>query len=357
MPVYIQSFGHYLPENLLENTKFLKQKFKVKGSIPIPPSDSADIVKKFEEVTGIQSRYYRNQEETASKMGIYAAKNALDKANVDPQELQLIIFAHNWGDQSYVAGNIQFDVLPNLASRVKYELNIDSMDCPAFDINFGCTGFIEGLKIAEALMIVHNKNLALIIGADTVSSVIDPEDINSLLFGDGAGAAVISLNTSEGLQAEIICSKTYSICKSDNKYLRMEKTTPQTSNCNLRLKMDGAKVFQTALQSVPELLKSIFHEFNVLSSDFKYLILHQANPKMMHSLKAKISQETGLKNDLIMPVMVDKMGNNSVASIPVVLSSLINNDLNYPSPESGDKILLCSFGAGMHLNAMMLQLN
>src|SRR5690606_32361782 len=145
--------------------------------------------------------------------------------------------------------------------------------------NFGCTGFIEGLKIAEALMIVQNINLALIIGADTVSSVIDPEDINSLLFGDGAGAAVMALNTSEGLKAEIICSKTYSICKADNKYLRMEKSTPQTSNCNLRLKMDGAKVFQTALQLVPELLKSMFSDFNVKQSDLKYLILHQANPK------------------------------------------------------------------------------
>ncbi len=357
MSVFIKSFGHYLPENIIKNTDFLGHRFRFKGSSSIPEADSASIVEKFEEVTDIQSRYYRSQDETASQMGIYAAKNALDKANVDAKDLELIICAHNWGDQSYVAGNIQYDVLPNLASRIKYELNIDSMDCTAFDINFGCTGFIEGLKIAEALMIVQNKKLALVIGADTVSSVIDPEDINSMLFGDGAGAAVLSSQASEGLNAEIICSKTFSICKADNKYLRMEKTSPQTSNSNLRLKMDGAKVFQTALQFVPELLTSMFHDFNVPSSDMKYLILHQANPKMMHCLKAKISRELGLPNDSYMPLMVDKMGNNSVASIPVVLSSLLNNDLEHPSPNIGDKILLCSFGAGMHVNAMILHLN
>lgn len=357
MSVFIKSIGHYLPDKLLENTEFLLQNFRFKGSSLMPEADSASIVEKFEEVTGIKSRYYRNQNETASQMGIYAAKNAMDKANVDAQELELIIFAHNWGDQKYVDGKIQYDMLPNLASKVKHELNIDSMDCTAFDINFGCTGFIEGLKIAEALMIVQNKKLALVIGADTVSSVIDPEDINSMLFGDGAGAAVLSSQTSEGINAEIICSKTFSICKADNKYLRMEKTTPQNSNNNLRLKMDGTKVFQTAIHFVPELLKSMFHDSNMSPSDMKYLILHQANPKMMHCLKAKISQELGLPNDSYMPVMVDKMGNNSVASIPIVLSSLMKNAFDFPAPQTKDKLFLCSFGAGMHVNGMVLELN
>ncbi len=350
--VSIKGTGHYLPKNIISRDYFLES--SLNGHDKTFQAQTVKTVERFEMVTGINTRTYRDTDETCSVLGLKAAKEAIVDAQIDSEDLDLIIFAHNWGDQVYINDEIKYDVLPNLASRIKHQLGIKKLNCSAFDISFGCSGFIEAVKIAESLMIVHNKKNALVIGADTVSSVIDFKDVNSMLFSDGAGAVILSKNEIALDHSHIIDSLTYSSCQEDHNYLTMESDSDHfKENSNLKLRMNGQKVFQTALSMAPLLVNELLRKSAVKPRHIDYILMHQANVKMVASIRNALVEQCGISPEVKLPMCVKDIGNNSVATVPILLSMLRNQELVINPPSKGQIGLLISFGAGMHMNALL----
>ena len=153
-----------------------------------------EIIEKFEAITGIHERRYVTDDLTASDIGAEASRAALESSDTDPESLDSIIVAHNFGDVRTEGGPP--DLVPTLASRVKQKLGIRNPAVVAYDLPFGCPGWLEGAIHAHAFIQVGRIKRALVVGAETLSRVLDPHDRDSMIYADGAGACVF-----EGVEA------------------------------------------------------------------------------------------------------------------------------------------------------------
>jgi len=147
------------------------------------------VISKFKSITGIEERRYAEPHLTSSDMAFFAAQKAIANANIDPETIDYIIFAHNFGDVKPNA--IQSDTVPSLASRVKFKLRIQNPKCVAYDVLFGCPGWIEGMLQANAFIKSGMAKRCLVIGAETLSRVVDAHDRDSMIYSDGAGATIV----------------------------------------------------------------------------------------------------------------------------------------------------------------------
>ena len=162
---------------------------------PFPhPNDI--VAKKFLEITGIQERRYASDDLNTSDIGFIAAKKAIEDAKIDPETLDYIIFAHNFGNVK--KGTVQADLVPSLATRVKFDLRIKNPKCVCYDMLFGCPGWIEGVIQAQAFIKAGMAKKCLVIGAETLSRVVDLHDRDSMIYSDGAGATIIEATEDEG---------------------------------------------------------------------------------------------------------------------------------------------------------------
>src|SRR5690606_10466033 len=189
MKIGISGTGRYIPSIVTKNEAFLQQEFLGVDGHRFD-QDNAVIIEKFKAITGIEERRYAEPELKTSDMGYLAAENAIADAGIDREELDYIIFAQNFGDMT--PGKSQGDTLPSLATRVKHLLKIKNPKCVAYDLIFGCPGWIEGVIQATAFIKSGIAKNCLVIGGETLSRVIDPYDRDSMIFSDGAGAAIIS---------------------------------------------------------------------------------------------------------------------------------------------------------------------
>lgn len=195
MNIKITGVGSYIPELVERNTDFHQHEFlNVDGSTIDHPNEI--IVEKFKDITGIVERRYADAHLTSSDLAAFAAERAIANANIDPEELDYIIMAHNFGDVK--SDTIQSDVLPCLASRVKHSLRIKNPKCVAYDILFGCPGWIEGVIQAQAFIKSGIAKKCLVIGSETLSRVVDKHDRDSMIYSDGAGATIIEASDDEG---------------------------------------------------------------------------------------------------------------------------------------------------------------
>ena len=158
--------------------------------------DNKTIIDKFNSITGINQRKYADADLTTSDLAYIAAKSAIKDADIDPEALDYIIVAHNFGD--ITCNSKQIDTLPSLASRVKSKLKIKNPKCIAYDILFGCPGWVEGMIQAQAFIKAEMAKKCLVIGADALSRVIDSHDRDSMIYADGAGATVLEKSNLEG---------------------------------------------------------------------------------------------------------------------------------------------------------------
>ena len=152
-------------------------------------TDPAIVVEKFRQITGIEERRYAPSEMNTSDIGTFAAREAIEESKIDIETLDQIIVAHNFGN--VIKHTIQTDILPALASRIKHNLEINNPRCVAYDILFGCPGWIQGLIQADAFMKAQMAKKCLVVGAETLSRVLDVYDRDSMIFSDGAGACVV----------------------------------------------------------------------------------------------------------------------------------------------------------------------
>lgn len=207
------------------------------------------ISKKFEEITGIQERRYVRSDQQMSDIALIAAHKAIQDSSIDPEELDGIILAHTCGNVAF--GNPQADILPSIASRVKHELKIKNPQCIAYDILFGCPGWLQGVILARQHILTEGKGRFLVIGAETLSRVIDPYDRDSMIYSDGAAAAVV-----EGLYGEegsgIISTAALTYSYEEANYLFFDTSNKPGFAPNTRyIKMLGRKIYEFVLTHVP----------------------------------------------------------------------------------------------------------
>ncbi len=234
------------------------------------------LAQKLFEITGIEERRYASHNLLASDLGFFAAQKALENSSVNPEDLDYLIFAHNFGDVKH--NTSQTDTLPSLASRVKHKLQIRNPKCVAYDILFGCPGWIEGVIQAWAYIKAGMAKKCLVIGAETLSRVVDKHDRDSMIYADGAGATIIEASEKAG---GILAHESASYTYEEVNYLFYGKSyDTQDTSATCYIKMHGRKIYEFALKYVPQAMKTCLEKANVPISKLKKILIHQANAKM-----------------------------------------------------------------------------
>lgn len=345
----ITGTGSYIPTELKENADFLQQEFYAEDGVLIT-TKAETLIDKFKKITGIEERRYVSVELNTSDIAATAGAKAIKDSGADPETFDLIIVAHNFGDVSH--NSIQADAMPSLASRVKHKLNIKNPGCIAFDVLFGCPGWIMAVMQADAFFKAGMAHKALIIGSETLSRVIDKYDRDSMIFSDGAGAVVLEYK--ESGDAGILYSSALSHCNEELDYLYMGPSYKQNGHPNINfMKMKGRKVYEYALKHVPEAMKECLDKSGASITELKKIFIHQANEKMDEAIVQAFYKLYGLAtpND-IMPMCIHYLGNSSVATIPTLFDLVRKGCDADHRLEQNDLVLFASVGAGMSINAL-----
>ncbi|SJZ62458.1 3-oxoacyl-ACP synthase III family protein [Sediminibacterium ginsengisoli] len=348
----ITGIGSYIPPHIKTNKDFAAQEFYSEDHEQIL-TPSQEIIEKFRDITGIEERRYAGNEFNTSDMATIAARHAIEDAKIDPETIDQIIVAHNFGN--VIKDTIQTDILPSLASRVKHALGIRNPACVAYDILFGCPGWIQGVIHADAFIKAGIAQRCLVVGAEALSRVLDPYDRDSMIFSDGAGATVVEgIDTGES-GAGILGSAVQSHCIDEAFYLYMGKSNYPDSDPRVRyIKMKGRKVYEYAIKQVPLAMKSCLDQCGIHVTEVKKFFLHQANEKMDEGFIKVLYKLYGLREvpAEVMPMCIHKLGNSSVATIPTLLDLVKRGILDDHSLNKGDVIMFASVGAGMNINAI-----
>jgi 3-oxoacyl-[acyl-carrier-protein] synthase-3 len=349
MKSVITGTGAYIPEVLRSNQDFINNVFHNDKGLPITDT-SASIIEKFQKITGIKERRYVPEYLNTSDIAAFAGMQALKDSGIDPETLDQIIVAHNFGDIAYQ--DLQSQNVPSLASKVKHRLEIQNPQCIAYDILFGCPGWIQALIQSEAYLKAGMAKKVLLIGAETLSRIIDPSDRDSMIFSDGAGACVLEyLETGEhGPGILGACSQTHSL--GEVNYINMGKSYNACSGNRLFMKMKGRKVYEYALMHVPAAIRHCIDGCGIQISEVKKIFIHQANEKMDEEIIKRLFESYGLFTPPgIMPMNIQWLGNSSVATVPTLYHMVRKGGISGHEISAGDIIVFASVGAGMSINA------
>ncbi len=356
MPVntVITGIGSFIPGIVVKNEDFLSHEFLQPDGKPFP-YDNETIIRKFEEITGITERRYAPEEMMTSDMAYLAAEKAIEDAGVDRETLDYIIVAHNFGNVKQDAQ--QSDILPALATRVKHSLGIENPYCVAYDILFGCPGWVEGVIQAHAFIKAGMAKKILVIGAEALSRVVDIHDRDSMIYADGAGAAVIE-RLEENKKRGILGTATRTDARQEAYYLYFGNSYNRKLDPDVRyIKMHGRKIYEYALNNVPQAMKSALDKTAVDIRNLKKVFIHQANEKMDEAIIKRFYRLYGeTVPEYVMPMSIHKLGNSSVATIPTLLDLVYKNKLENQSISRGDNILFASVGSGMNINAVVYKI-
>ena len=346
----ITGTGSYIPKIKKENKKFLEHCFLNADGTKIPNENDV-IIDKFKDITGIEERRYATDENNSSDLGFYAAQKAIEDANIDPEELDYIILAHNFGDVKSTA--IQSDILPSLATRVKHRLGIQNPNCVAYDILFGCPGWIEGVIQAQAFIKSGIASKVLVIGAETLSRVVDKFDRDSMIYSDGAGACIVE--KSDNQESGILSHATQTFAKDEAYHLFFGKSYHTDEDADVRyIKMHGRKIYEFALKNVPAAMKKVLDETDISINEVKKIFIHQANEKMDEAIIKRFYRlyKTPIPEG-VMPMSIHKLGNSSVATVPTLLDLVLKGNISNHEVKKGDIFIFASVGAGMNINAIV----
>ena len=308
-------------------------------------------MRNFKAITGISERRYVANELNTSDIAFLAAEEAIADANIDKEEIDYIIFAHNFGDVAH--GQSQGDTLPSLATRVKHHLRIKNPKCVAYDMLFGCPGWIEGVIQANAFIKSGIAKKCLVIGAETLSRIVDPFDRDSMIYSDGAGATIIEANENAG---QILAHASATYTYDEAYFLFYGKSYNESKDNTKYIKMYGRKIYEFAVTHVPKAMKDCLDESGLGIDDVKKIFIHQANEKMDDAI---VKRFYALFNkempEGVMPMNIAKLGNSSVATIPTLYDMVRKGKLENQEVQKEDVVIFASVGAGMNVNAIVYQ--
>ncbi len=349
MNIKIIGSGSYIPSIQVKNSDFNQHVFLTEEGQEITDPNEV-IIEKFKAITGIEERRYAESQYNTSDMGFMAAQKAIEQSGIDPETIDYIIFAHNFGDVK--PGAIQSDMLPSLATRVKFKLKIKNPNCVAYDLLFGCPGWIEGILQANAFIKSGMAQRCLVIGAETLSRVVDVHDRDSMIYADGAGASVVeSSHDKSGLLSHQSATFTYD----EAYYLYFGNSFDARLDPDVRyIKMHGRKIYEFALNQVPLAMKACLDKSGIEISQVKKVLIHQANEKMDEAIIHRFYKLYGqLPPKDIMPMSIHKLGNSSVATVPTLFDLLQKGQIEGHELNKDDVLIFASVGAGMNINAFV----
>lgn len=283
-----------------------------------------------QERTGIKKRHIIAEDETTTDLAFNAAEKAIEAAGIQNTEIDLII----------VATTTPTRIFPSTASLVQERLGISG--CPAFDLQAVCTGFVYALTVADKFIKSGSAKNALIIGAESLSRIVDWNDRNTcVLFGDGAGAVVLQASEETGILSTHI--------HSDGKYngLLSVPTGPGSIDTDAKpyIEMQGNDVFKIAVRTLSTIADETLSANNLSKKDIDWLIPHQANIRII----AATAKKLGMSMDQVV-VTVDEHGNTSAASIPLALDVAVRDG----RIQRGETLLLEAFGGGFTWGSVLL---
>jgi 3-oxoacyl-[acyl-carrier-protein] synthase-3 len=323
----ITGTGSYLPETVLTNSELEKM---------VDTSDEW-----IRQRTGIVERRIAEDDIATSDLSVHAARLAIKSAQVDPLDIQMILVATVTPDTFF----------PSTACYV--QKGIGAKNASAMDISAACAGFLYGLDLANGLIVSGLYDTILVVGAEVFNNIVDWNDRNTcVLFGDGAGAAVVqSTDEEKGIIASYIGS--------DGDYAdidllgipaggsRMPITTDAIDNNLNKIQMNGREVFKLGVRLMPEAAERVLKKANVSVDEVDMLIPHQANLRIIEA----VGHRLGVPREKVY-VNVDKYGNTSAATVIIALDEAIRDG----SAKPGDLILLVTFGAGLTWGSTLLRL-
>lgn len=320
----IVGIGYYLPERILSNFDFEKM---------VDTTDEWIVTR-----TGIRERHIAAEDQASSDLAYEASKKALDEAGVDPGEIDLIIIGTVTPDMPF----------PSAACVLQDRLG--AVKAAAFDVTAACSGFIYGISVAHS-MISHGKNnTVLVVGVETLSRILDYEDrATCVLFGDGAGAAVLKpCPAGEGILSTFM--------QSDGSYAellylpaggsRRPLTEERLRNREQYVKMKGDGLFKYAVRAMVDASKAVLKEAGLKSKDIDFLVPHQANVRIIEGVRQRLK----LPEEKVV-VNIDHVGNTSAASIPIALAEAKERG----DIKKGDTILMVGFGGGLTWGAVLMK--
>ncbi len=347
----ITKTGSYIPPEKVSNSHFLDRTFYDSLGNRLQRSNP-QIVQKLHEITGIEERRYAPASVSTSEMATKAAEAALE--GVDRETLDYIIVAHNFGDVK--PDSLRCDTVPTIAARVKHHLRIKNPYTVAFDLPFGCPGWLQGVITADYFIKSGDAKRALVIGAETLGRIADPHDIDSMIYSDGAGATLVEATGEDaGIVSHVTRSDTY-----DHAFLlRMtESYNPQRNSSAIYIKMDGHDIYKYAVKTVPLAVKKNLDDTGIGLGEVKKILIHQANEKMDAAIVKRLFELYKVKKVPvdIMPMIISWTGNSSVATLPTLLDLILRGKMNNHRLEPGDMVVFASVGAGMNVNSMIYKM-
>jgi 3-oxoacyl-[acyl-carrier-protein] synthase III len=349
----ITGTGSCIPSHRVVNQDFLEHRLFEDYGKPFDRKENPKIISKLREITGIVERRYAADDVVASDLAIAAAKNALEGGGIDGEALDYLIVAHNFGDVR--ASNRRSDLVPTLAARVKRGLGIANPSCVAYDLPFGCPGWLQAVIQVDYFLRSGDAKIALVIGTETLSRVSDPHDRDSMIYSDGAGAAVIEARSGPE-RVGIIAHAARSDALEHARLMWMGKSfDPRFEDDRLFLKMHGRQLYEYALATLPGVVRQSLEKAGLTLADVDKVLLHQANAKMDAAILARLFRMYEIKDipEGIMPMTIAHLGNNSVATIPTLLDLMTRGQLEGQSLAAGDVMVFAAVGAGMNINSMV----
>jgi 3-oxoacyl-[acyl-carrier-protein] synthase-3 len=282
------------------------------------------------ERTGIRSRYVAGEGETTASLAADAARRALEQAGLAPADIDLIVLATATPDQTF----------PSSATKVQAALGI--ADCVAFDVHAVCTGFLYALSVADSMLRSGNARKALVIGAETFSRILDWEDrATCVLFGDGAGAIVLSAEEST---SGILATKLHADGRHND--LLFVDGGPSTTGTVGKLRMKGREVFRHAVVNLADVLNEVLADAGLTAADVDWVVPHQANARILDATAKKL----GLPAEKVV-VTVDQHANTSAASVPLAFDAAVRDG----RIKRGDLVVLEAMGGGFTWGAAALR--
>ena len=341
----ITGTGSYIPTLKVPNRHFLNNDFYDDNGKKLERSNS-DIIKKFKEITCINERRYVIDSLNTSDIAYESAKSALE--GIDRESLDYI------GDVE--PDNIRSDMIPTIAARVKHKLRIKNPYTVAYDIPFGCPGWLHGMGLANLHIRSGGAKRVLVIGAETLSRVTDPHDVDSMIYSDGAGAAVLEATEED---AGILSHTTRSDTFESAYLLWIGKSYNSNHGGNeLFIKMHGHEIYKYSVRMVPKTVKQSLDTAGFSLTDVKKVLIHQANEKMDNAILERLFKLYNIKKipEHIMPMTISWLGNSSVATLPTLLDLVQRGKLKNHKLRSEDVVVFASVGAGMNINSMVYRM-
>lgn len=343
--------GSYIPSRRVTNEAFMENVFFSSDGNVLPKRND-EIIRQFEQITGISERRYVTDELVASDIGFFAARDALESAQIDPETLDYIIVAHNFGDISEATRRSEF--VPALASRIKHHLGIHNPQTIAYDLPFGCAGWLQGMIQANLYIQSGSARRVLVIGTETLSRICDPHDRDSMIYADGAGAVIVEAiesSTPVGILSYNVQSHSDDLAY----VLRMDRSSnPDYPVDRLFLKMQGRKLYEHALKIVPDVVKACITKAGLSIGDIDKLLIHQANNKMDEAILSQLYERYGIKKPPlnVMPMTISWLGNSSVATLPTLYDLFSKGRIENHVIKNGSIIIFAAVGAGVNINAI-----